>query len=346
MTDQEEVPQKAPAGKSDRVDNVLRIVVIALVAAVLSAGGFFGYTIWEARRAESLATPAQRALASLKQSVTRDPNNAALRVRYGEALASVGLYDPAKQQFEAAIEIDENHTGAWLDLGLVAMQVNDRAAAQKYFDKVIELTEGAQFENVNQRRELALFYLGEIALDERRYEDAATNFKAALRIRRDSSTTYYLLAQAFNGMGSDDSAMENLDAALAFDPNYPEAHYLYGQILLRKDDRINAAIHLRRAADLAPDVKDPKDRLAELGTADEAVERSKVALADKRTAEALDEALLARALDPQNIEAGLAHARAALAKNENDAARSALEDVLKLDEQNAEAKRLLAGLGD
>lgn len=336
----------AGARNADRVDDIMRLAIVVLIVAVLGAGGLFGWTIWETRRAEANATPAQRALATLKAQVEADPNNAALRVRYGEALASAGLFEPARKQFEAALEIDEGHTGAWLDLGLVAMQVDDRAAAEKYFNKVLELTEGAQFENANQRRELSFFYLGEIALDDRRYEDAATNFKAALRIRRDSSITYYLLAQAFYGMGNEQNAVENLDAALAFDPNYAEAHYLYGKILLDQDDRINAAIHLRRSADLAPDVQQPRELLAKIGVSEDALERSTVALGEGRTQEAIDEALLARALDPSSVPAILAHAKAAIAKGDEKAARGILEDALELDAENAEAKQLLEGLGN
>ena len=341
-----ELDSSRPSGtQSRRTEDILRVITVALVVAVLGAGGFFGYTVWDTRRAESESTPAQRALAVLQQEVRQDPNSAAKRVRLGEALAAAGLYDQAAEQFQAAIKIDDTHTGAWLDLGLVAMRVDDPAAAEKHFAKVIELTEGADYEGINQRRELALFHLGEIALDARRFEDAAANFKAALRIRRDSSTTYYLLAQSFRGLGSDGPALENLDAALAFDPNYAEAHFLYGEILLDQDDRVNAAVHLRRAAELAPDVSAPRERLALLGSVEDAIARSKAALDERSYEVATEEALLARALEPDDVEAGLTHARALVAAAEKDAARTVLEEVLELDAGNAEAEKMLAGLG-
>lgn len=344
--DDNELGSARPSGtESRRIEDILRVVTVVLVVAVLGAGGFFGYTVWETRRAESESTPAQRALVALQQEVRQDPNNAAKRVRLGEALAAAGLLDQAAEQFQAALKIDETHTGAWLDLGLVAMRADDPAAAEKYFVRVVELTEGAEYENINQRRELALFHLGEIALDARRFEDAAANFKAALRIRRDSSTTYYLLAQSFRGLGSDAPALENLDAALAFDPNYAEAHFLYGEILLDQDDRVNAAVHLRRAAELAPDVSAPRERLALLGSVDDAITRSKAALDEGSHETAIEEALLARALEPSSVEAGLAHARALMLTAEKDAARTVLEEVLELDSGNAEAEKMLAGLG-
>lgn len=344
MTDLDREPAVPPKGRAVTADDVLRVVIVVLIATVAAAGSYFGYTVYETRRAESQATPAQRALAALEAEVRKDPNNAAARVRYGEALAAAGLYERAAEQFRAAIEIDENHTGAWLDLGLVAMRMDDRASAEKHFTRVAELTEGAEFENVNQRRELALFHLGEIALDDRRFEDAAAYFKAALRIRRDSSTTYYLLAQAYHGMGSSTTALEQLDAALAFDPNYAEAHYLYGTILLSEQDRVNAAVHLVKAAELAPDVAAPKEKLASLGTAKDAIARAETALAERRASEAIEEALLARTLDASSVHAGLVHARAAIALGDKKIAAEVLDEVLKLDADNAEAKRLKATL--
>ncbi|TLM97389.1 MAG: tetratricopeptide repeat protein, partial [Actinobacteria bacterium] len=267
-----------------------------------------------------------------------------LRVRYGEALACAGLTNDAVEQFRAALKVDKNHTGAYLDLGMLAMQADERKSAEGYFTKVVDLTEGAQYETINQRREQALFQLGTIALDDRRYEDAAGFFKAALRIRKDASDTYYLLAQSFRGMDDDNAALKQLDAALTFDPNFAEAHYLYGTILADRKDVVNAAIHLRKAADLAPERKEPAEALAKLGSASDAYDRAKTALAQKRYGEAIDAILLARALDPKSVDAALLQARILIAKNNTKAAKSIIEEALVLDAKNAEALALKAQL--
>ncbi len=328
----------------DSVDKNLQLVLVLLVAAVLGFTGYFGYTVWRTRQVEATSTPALRALVELEKFVKSQPNSAAGRVRYGEALATAGELEEAAVQFKAAIKIDEKHTGAWLDLGLVAMQSDERAQAQKYFEKVLELTEGADYEAINQRRETALFHLGEIALDARRYEEAAGYFKGALRIRKDSSTTYYLLANALHGLDDEDAALEQLDAALAFDPNYAEAHYLYGIIHLERKDPINAAVHLRKALDLAPDSELAKQALARLGTVAEAIDRSTAALKAGRGSEATDEALLARQIDPTSVEAVLAHARALESQGDDKALKAVVDEALKLDPANAEAKKLAASL--
>jgi tetratricopeptide (TPR) repeat protein len=274
--------------------------------------------------------------------VKKNPNSAAAHVRYGEALAAAGLSAEANGELLRAVKLDKKHTGAWLDLGLLAMRTNRRTDAERYFKKVLELTEGSDYESINQRREQALYYLGEITLDKQDYEEAAGYFKAALRIRRDSSTSYYLLAQALHGLDKDDAALTQLDAALAFDPNYAEAHYLYGTILADRGDKVNAAVHLVKAAQLAPDVDAPKEALAALGSADDALKLAATDLAAGRYDAAIEAALLARALDDQDVEAVLMHAKILIAKGSKKEAAQVLAEAEKIDPGNAEVAKLRA----
>ena len=329
---------------SDRVDALLRWSIVAILAAVLGLGGLFAYTVWQARRDESASTPAGRAIQDLKARVKATPNNADLRVRLGEALASSGLYKDAVEQLRAATKLNPKHDGAYLDLGILALEQKQPKTAEGYFQKVIELTAG-DMEGVNQRRETAYFYLGSIALDARRYEDAVANLKAALRVRRDTSDTYYLLAQAYKGLDRKDAAMKQLEAALAFDPNYAEAHYLMGQIYLEEGDKINAAEHFRIAAEQAPDQDLPQEALAGLGTAEDAVSKGREDLKAKRYEKAIDSALLARALDPKYVPAVVLHAEAAEASGETSAAVNAYRRLLELEPNNAQAAAGLKRLG-
>jgi len=338
----EEAPR--PRSSSDRIDAVLRWAVVLIVAAVLAVGGLFGYTIWQARQEESASTPAGRAIQDLKARVKATPNNADLRVRLGEALASAGLYEDAVKSLKAATKLNPKHDGAYLDLGILALENKQPKSAEGYFQKVIELTAG-DMEGVNQRREQAYFYIGSIALDAEQYDDAVANLKAALRIRRDAADTYYLLAHALKGQGQKDAAMKQLDAALTFDPKYAEAHYLMGQIYLEDGDKINAAVHFRLAADNAPNQDLPLEALAGLGTAADAVAQGRADLGSKRYAAAIQAALLAQAIDPKNVPAVVLHAEAAEASGETSTAISAYKRLLELEPKNEQAAAALQRLG-
>ncbi len=328
----------------DSADGLLRIVIIVLVSAVVGLGALLGYTVWQGSQAELTATPAQRAIKDLEATVKKSPNSAAARVRLGEALAAAGQLKPAAEQLKIAVKLDKNHTGAYLDLGILSMENEEYGPAEKYFTKVIELTQATQFEAMNQRREQALFHLGEIALEQRRYEDAAGYFKGALRIRKDASDTYYLLAQSLRGMGEDVAAVKQLNAALAFDPNYPEAHYLYGMILLDQGDKINAAVHLRKSADLAPEQAQPAAALKKLGTSEQAIKDGRDQLKAGKFKAAIDAALLATALDPESADAVIFHADALKANGDTANAAKVLKAALVLMPDDADLKNKLAEL--
>ena len=324
MSENAPAPRES-SGKPERTDAVLRVVIVALVAGVLGLGGLLGYTVWQGRQEELTATPAQRAIKDLTAAVKAAPNSAAARVRLGEALAAAGSLKAATEQLSIAVKLDKNHTGAFLDLGIIAMQDKQYGPAEEYFTKVVELTQNTEFATMNTRREQALFHLGEIGLMQKRYEDAVGFFKGAIRIRKDASDSYYLLAQALRGMGEDDAAIKQLDASLAFDPNYPEAHYLYGIILLGKGDKINAAVHLRKSADLAPEQKLPLEALQKLGSAEDAIKLGREELAAGKQQAAIDQALLATALDPTSSEATLFYVDALMAQGDKAVAIKVLK---------------------
>ncbi len=342
--------ENAPAPRrtkrsAENADGILRIVIIVLVSAVIGLGALLGYSVWQGRQAELTATPAQRAIKDLEAAVKKSPNSAAARVRLGEAFAAAGQLKPAAEQLTIAIKLDKKHTGAYLDLGVLAMENKEYGPAEKYFTKVVELTQATQYEAMNERREQALFHLGEIALEQRRYEDAVAYFKGALRIRKDASDTYYLLAQSLRGMGEDVAAIKQLDAALAFDPNYPEAHYLYGMILLDQGDKIDAAIHLRKSADLAPEQDQPAAALKKLGTAKSAIADGRDQLVAGKYQAAIDAALLASALDPESTDAVLFHADALKASGDTAGAKKVVKAALVLMPDDSDLKNKLAELG-
>lgn len=334
----------SPAVKSSRLDNILNTILGLVATAVLVLAGYFAYSVYQVRLEEANATPALRLVTEIQAQVRANPNDVILRVRLGEALGAAGKYDQAAEQFKNALKIEPNHTGAYLDLGIVAMSQNDPSAAERYFLKVIELTEGADYAEVNNRRESALFNLGLIALQQSKYEDAVGYFKGALRIRKDASDTYLNLAKAYEGLEEDDAAMSQLEVALTFDPNYAQAHFMMGEIYLKQNDIVNASYHLQRAVELAPDADPALEAYTALGTPEEHIAKGREALAAGDAETALTEALVATNLDPKSIDAQLYHAEVLVSRKAYKDAIDVYGKVLKLDPTNAKAKAEIARL--
>lgn len=344
MTDAHTQVAPAPAGSPGRLDVWLNVALFTLVVALVALAAWFGYSVWQNYQRTLDTSPSSRVIGSLEDQVRKAPNDVILRVRLGEALGSAGRYPQAIEQLNAALKIDPKHVGAYLDLGMIAFLTDKDAEAEEYFKKVIELTETADFRNVDERRENALYNLGQLKLRQESYEEAAGYFKSALRIRKDASDTYVNLARALKGMEDYDAAIGNLEIALQFDPGFAEAHYLMGQLYQAKKDDVNASYYFYQAAMRAPDADPPQEALAGYGPSSDWVARARKARAEGDIEAALTDALVARNLDPQNLVATKLHGEILLDRGDVKDAVEVYVDALGIDAKDKEVDAALSRL--
>ena len=286
-------------------ETILTVVAFALAAVVLLLAGWWGWAAYQAAQTSKLSTPAMRAAEQARAAVAIKPRDASLRVRLAEALATAGSVDEAMGQLKEAVQIDAKHSGAWLDLGILAMQRGKQQDAAEYFKKVLELTEGTDMENLNTRREQAMFYLGQIAVEARQYGDGLRYLKQAILMRRDASDTYLLLARAYQGTGSTDKALENYKIAVKFDPNYAIARYELGMLLKKQGDLLNAAKNLRQSIAAQPGADPPIEALNAFGPAADYIAKARTGLAQNKLKTAQGDAEIALAIDPQDVTAAM-----------------------------------------
>jgi tetratricopeptide (TPR) repeat protein len=331
-------------GSPVRIDRWLNLTLIALLVAVLASAGFFAYSVYQDRIAEDAASATGRIAAALGGQVRKNPNDAVLRVRYAEALGAMAKYQQAIDQLNAALKIDPKHTGAYLDLGMVAQLTKNTPAAIGYYEKVLDLTSGQEYTGVNPSREQAYFNLGTMALDEKRYADAAGYLKAALRIRSDASDSYYALAKAYQGLGDADAAIQQLEIALQFDPGYAEAHYFLGQLYQQKKDDVNASYQYAQAVKLAPGADTPQQALDAYGSAAEWIAKAKTALGQGEPEAALNDILIARNLDTTSVEAAKLHGQILIERGSLKDALDVYRQAAKLSPKDAEILRQIATL--
>jgi len=330
-------------GDTRRLDRILGISALVLGVVVVGFAAYFGYTVYVDRQAAEEATPAGRIAKVIAQQVKKSPNDAVLRVRYGEALASAGRTKDAVEQFNAALKIDPKHTGAMIDLGQLALNDKQSSTAARYFRQVVDLTGGSTMEGVNQRREIALYQLGRIALSNNDWEDAIGYFKGALRIRNDASDTYYYLARAFDGNGDADEARTQLEIALKFDPNFAQARYFLGDLYMEQGDKVNASYNYGRAAQLVPDAAEPQAAIAKFGTAEELIAKAKSQLKSDVEA-ALESARIARNIAPEDPEAAKVVALVLNEQGEFKLALATYKEAQKLAPEDAEIKAAIEEL--
>jgi Tfp pilus assembly protein PilF len=281
----------------------------AVVVAIVVLGAYFGYSYYRAQQQARLASPALQIVDQVQKLVDKSPNDATLRVRLGEALASAGDDTNAKAQLLAAVKMNPKYAGAYQDLAEIALLDKDNANAEIYLTRLLALTSTGEYQDVNDRREFALFSLGELTLEQRRWTDAIGYFNAALAIRKDASDTYLRLAQAYHGSGDDTSAMQQVNIALEFDPKYPEAHYFRGTLYLAIGDKVDAAWDFRAALDGAPDQAEAKAALASLGTFDQWLADAQAAFSSGDLTVAAGDVSIARSIQPSSYAAAMLHGR-------------------------------------
>jgi tetratricopeptide (TPR) repeat protein len=332
--------------RGQAIDNVLWWASILLAAAVLFSVAYLGYTIWNQRAIERAADPAARAIETFYADVEAAPADPKARIRLGEALASTGRYDEAVRELNVALELEPEHTGAHLVLGIVAILQKDYETADSYFQHVLDLTAGAQFEQVSTTRELAFFYLGESALDRGYYDEAVGYFKAAIRMNRSASNYYFGLGMALKGIEELAGAIDNFEIALTFDPKYAQAHYELGQAYLLQEDRVSAAVHFAEAARLAPDNELPIEALASLGTVEQWESRAREALATADNKAALEAVIVARVLVPDDADLAVLHGAILEADDQPGEALEVYREALVADPSNDSIKAAISRLED
>lgn len=318
-----------PASDIRWIDVAIKAVFVLLVLA----GVYLAYTMISFRLEQRSMQPASQAVENLIAAVEEEPQNLGLRLTLAEALAADGRLNESIEQFNAALEIAPDNPNALSGLALIAMYQEDWETAEEYWRVAIEELSGGEYSLLDQRLERALYQLGVTLIERGEYEEAVQYLSEAMRMRRTSADTHYMLAYAYRELGSETNHRRYLENALSFDPRMPEAHYDMGLVLLAEGDIAGAAEHFRESATYAPQSRrEPWEQLEEIEREADAEERYERAL-DLRTTdpdEALVEARIARALDHENEEIARLVAELFEETGDTEAALEAWRRVLEL----------------
>ena len=117
----------------------------------------------------------------------------------GYLYQQTGRLEDAASRFEQAIRLQPEDRAATVRLAQVYLGLNRLREARELFDSVVMIFPT-----------LARNGLGEIALRERRYEEAVGHFRAVLERAPQASSIHYSLAMAYRGLGRLDEARSHL----------------------------------------------------------------------------------------------------------------------------------------
>lgn len=171
--------------------------------------------------------------------------------------------------------------------------------------------------------------LGERLLRERRWVDAASALRQAVRSDPEDVTAWHALGCACLEARLPGEAADALMRVIERKPDDANAHFVIGMAFEALGDLEPAVVAFRHAAELMPDSLEAASRVANL-----------LAMFDQRE-EAAEWLMRAAEHAPAGTAAGLARARAFGLRKQPEAAEAALRSVLAQDPANASAWTLL-----
>jgi tetratricopeptide (TPR) repeat protein len=186
------------------------------------------------------------AVAQLKEGVRLLPNSAEGHNALGEALNSAKDATHAREEFEKAVQLDPKLAPAQVNLGMVLVQAGEIELAAKHLDRAIELM--GPIEDAARPH----YMRAEIYTGVGETEKAAAELNTAVQLKPDFAEAWSDLGQARKTLLDDAGALAAFERAVALDPQNAISQARLGGEYLHQKQPHRAAIHLQKAAELAP----------------------------------------------------------------------------------------------
>lgn len=186
-----------------------------------------------------------------------DPGRASdrsLQYAYGLALVRSGRTVEAQPVFDRLLAEHADWPELNVLLGQAAAQEGDFEAAVEHLERAVEL-----------RPEVteAQATLGNIYLRQGRLAEAGAALRAELASHPADHRSRYVLATVLELDNQPQAALRELDLVLGVSPDYADARYLRGKILLEEGRADEAAAQLLAAAELAPEDANIRNQLGQ-----------------------------------------------------------------------------------
>jgi tetratricopeptide (TPR) repeat protein len=197
------------------------------------------------------------ALASSQKTMQLNPKDSGAVMTY--ARAQIGMGDTAKAigTWQQWVKDHPTDAQAFTILGTLQESQGDRSGATASYKKALA---------IQPDQAVAANNLAYLMTETGGNLDVALSLaQTAHRVLPNSPDTADTLAWIYYQKGNYDSGRDLLEDALKTSPNNAAIHYHLGMIYSKLSDKANAALHLKKAAALAPNSQTAKDAQKELG---------------------------------------------------------------------------------
>jgi len=219
------------------------------------------------------------------------PEYVAVPLNLGNIYLQTNRLEEARENFKAALEIEPNNPAADYGLGQMALSAHSYAEAVAYFERALAQAPGANrihyslamayrglgndeqakthlaqqgpvgvraadpvFDSLQDliKGERVHLIRGKLALESKRFQEAAAEFRKAVAAKPDSLPAHLNLGAALTQLNELKSAAEEFEASLRIDPTNVIAHYNLAVLLANENKHEQAIAHLRSVFEVDP----------------------------------------------------------------------------------------------
>ena len=182
----------------------------------------------------------------LRRAIDIRPDAAGYHEKLGTVQMELEQWDQARTAFERAIELDAHLFKAYYKLGQIAERQDDGQTALQRYDQAVR--EGARFIEAYRA-------LGRLYADYGYHGEAVQVLQAGLQVvipqTNDEAELHHLLGTVYQQQRNYDGAVEQFRAALQIEPSMREALFSLGWTYGLQNNREEARRYLKRYVDLA-----------------------------------------------------------------------------------------------
>ena len=208
-------PQGLAVAPSDRRLTLFLRFGAAVLVVALAAFGVMYYQDQHVTAAPSLL---EQQISLTEAAVKKNPNNLQARLQLALVYEQAKRYDDSIAQFDQVLKAVPDNKDALLGKGFALMTKGELDQAIPPLTKIIKATRTGEFAGADTQLGAAYYYLGVIAVKQKKPDVALTQLTHALKIEPTDSDSMYQVALARLQKGENAEAVGALREALRFVP--------------------------------------------------------------------------------------------------------------------------------
>ena len=242
---------------------------------------------------------------------------------YGVAMFQHGYLDQAAESFQQVVAAKPNDPEAYYNLGTLSLRRGNFPEARQYLEQTLKL---------RPNYPEAWNNLGMMAAQQGRPDEAIQDFQQSLQLRPTYAIALVNLGNVYRRQGAFSKASESLNHALGIQPDDPEINYSLGMLYAQQEQLARASEYLHKAIASRPDYPEALNNLGVLF----------VRLQDYPKAEQQFKTCIQ--LVPDYDQSYLNLARVYTMRGDRGQAHEVLQELLRLQPQNAKARQAMDAL--